>query len=269
MINKTTNNYLKEIKDLLKDPLIRKEKGLFIVEGAKLVNDFIFKGHEVSSMLISNNFLLKTDNIDKVDDYIERGFEIYKCSKSDFDKASTLKNPEGILAVFTREEIFPLIKEKICDKFSAVICDKVQDPGNLGAIIRNSVAFGYDGVVLLGETADLYNPKVIRSSAGTILDIPVYSLQYSEVAKLKDYGIKIYASDSSGMDCEGINKIITVEPKFCVVFGSEGQGLSDEIFQEAYKRIYIPIDGVESLNVASTSAIMLYELSSIKLGRAA
>ncbi len=266
MINKPTNNYFKELKSLLKDSTARRDQGLFVVEGSKLVNDFIYKGMEVVSILVSNNFISKPYNIEKIDDYIERGVEVFKCSKTEFDKISTLRNPEGILAILIREEIFPLVKENINDKFRAVICDKVQDPGNLGAMIRNVVAFGYDGIVLLGDTVDPYNPKVIRSSGGTILDIPIYSLKYSELNIIKEQGVNIYAADSSGSNCESIRDINnSLGSKFCIVFGSEGQGLSDEVFENAHKNIYIPIDGVESLNVAATSAIIMYELSTQKV----
>jgi TrmH family RNA methyltransferase len=167
---------------------------------------------------------------------------------------SSTENPQGILAVAKIKNI----KENLKGGFY-VVCDKVQDPGNLGTIIRTSHAAGVDGIILTKGTADIYNDKTIRSTMGSIFYIPIYydDSDFTLIKKLKEEGVALVTTsleESKNFFSENL------KGKVMLAVGNEGNGISNELFNLADKKVKIPMPGgAESLNVAVATAIILFE----------
>ena len=142
---------------------------------------------------------------------------------------------------------------------SILLLDDIQDPGNLGTIIRSSVAFNVDSIVMSLNTVDLYNPKVIRSTQGMIFKINLIKDDLGQVIeKLKSKNIPIYTTNVNGG--ENIKNINSTD-SYGLIMGNEGNGVKDEISTLADRKIYIPMNSkVESLNVSVAASILLYEL---------
>jgi RNA methyltransferase, TrmH family len=164
-----------------------------------------------------------------------------------YDALAVTKSPQGVIGLFRRPQT---TAEEILVRRNgvAVALDGVQDPGNVGTIVRLAAAFDAMGVLLLPGCADPYGPKAIRSSVGAILSVPVASVTTRE---LLDADLPLFAADATGTQTDP-------PPRAAILlFGNEGAGVSDELLR-ASEKLAIPMSGrVESLNVASSAAILL------------
>ncbi len=176
-------------------------------------------------------------------------------TKEIIKKVSDLDTPTDIMALCKRLPDRDLIGNKL------LILDEVQDPGNLGTILRSAKAFNIDTVILSENTVDLYNPKVIRATQGMLFHLNVISRKISPLLDvLKNREIPIYGSSVDyGMDvCELSKKD---KEKYALIVGNEGNGLRSTTLDKCDKRLYIKMnERVESLNVAVATSILLYEL---------
>ena len=138
-----------------------------------------------------------------------------------------------------------------------IVMDGVQDPGNVGTIIRTAEAFGFDGAVLLGACADVYSPKTLRASMGSALRFPFVCCAAEELRSVLG-GFTVYAAmlDSSAA---ALGEIAFAE-RSAVIIGSEGRGVSPEAAAVCDEKLYIPISGAESLNAAGAAAVIMWEL---------
>lgn len=171
-------------------------------------------------------------------------------------KISTMDNPPKIMAVCRKKDNNKIIGNKI------VVLDEVQDPGNLGTIIRSSLAFNVDTIVLLENSVDLYNPKVLRATQGMYNYINIVNLSFDEIYQyMKENNINIYGTSVvNGVDASTLDK--DMKSSYCLVMGNEGQGVKEEIMDKCDKNLYIKMnDKVESLNVGVACSILLYELN--------
>ena len=260
-MRKATKKQIKNIKDLMRDREARDRSGLFTAEGLKIIRDILARDIRVEAVFMSPASRDKKDNRLIVEHLVRENIPVYRIDRAEYRKVSALKNPEGILALLRK----PVIDKKgilECEKGTIVLCDGIQDPGNLGGILRNSAAFGVIAVLLTGDSVDVYNPKVVRSSSGLILDMPVIKVAYHEIDLFKKKGYKLMASHAGPLPDGDAGFFEKVSEKTVVVFGNEGNGISDEVLSRADKMFHIPItDKVESLNVNSAVAITLYQLS--------
>ncbi len=249
MINSIDNKKMKLVKSL-NQKKYRDKENKFVIEGSRFINE-IPKKIKVIFTLVSESFKNKND-IDKYESVEIVGDDI-------FNKITDTKNTQGILAVCEK------YKYKIDDLYSVkndyvILGDKITDPGNLGTIIRTAEASGADYIVLSKGCVDIYNQKVIRSTAGSVLNIPIIEdVNLEEVIKkLKNDDVKIIGSHLSSkkyhIDCNMKNK--------CgIVIGNEANGMSDEITNLCDELVIIPMIGkVESLNASVASGILMYEL---------
>ena len=220
----------------------RKTHNLFIVEGIKSITEFINEEYVLHSIYYLPEMSSKVVNFPQ----IIKGNEI---SSDELKKISTLTNPQGILAVF-RTLYFDLKVEDLKNKFSLAL-DFIQDPGNLGTIIRTADWFGMDTLICSMDTADIYNPKVIQASMGSLARIKVFYCDLKEwlpKCELKIYGAvldgeSIYESDFSD---EGI-----------ILMGNESHGISEQLAALVTQKLTIPSFGsAESLNVAIATAVI-------------
>lgn len=191
------------------------------------------------------------------------GFEYQVVSDSVFKKISDTVTPQGILAVVKQKKysVDDIIANRRKDGSCIVVLDRLQDPGNLGTIVRTGEGAGISGIILSSDCADIYNPKVIRSTMGSIFRVP-FAISENlplDIDKLKKDGITTYAAHLNG---EVYNR--GVFTKDCaLLIGNEARGLSDAVAEKADKRIKIPMEGkVESLNAAVATAILMYEVKS-------
>jgi len=255
MITSTKNERIKDVIQLMTSSKARKEEGLYVVEGLKM-----FK--EAPAIFARQVFL--TENVyeklmEEEEYYKFFHFEIV--SEEVFKKMSDTKTPQGIMCVLEKEEfeLADLIAEKSGD-VRILVLEGVQDPGNLGTMIRTAEGAGIDFILADKKTADLYNPKVIRSTMGSIFRVPfVYSDNLvQDVKMLKDNNITVYAAHLKGENYYNEEKFSN---RSAVLIGNEGNGLSDEISECADKLIKIPMKGeVESLNAAIAAALLMYAM---------
>lgn len=233
------NEHIKEIKKL-NNKKYRDLNGKFIIEGKHLVEEAI-KNNLVEEILLleGNNekYDVKTNYVnEKVMKYI-----------------TELDNPSKIMGICHKKN----------DKIQGnhiLILDDIQDPGNLGTIIRSAVAFNIDTIILSKTGVDLYNSKVLRSTQGMIFNINiVVSDIKEEILKLKSDNYKILTTNVEGGK---LVKSIEKNQKFAIIIGNEGKGVSKEIKELSDEYIYIEMNKkCESLNAAVATSIILYELS--------
>ena len=168
-------------------------------------------------------------------------------------KLTTDKNPESIVGVVKK-----INKNKLGNK--VLILDDIQDPGNLGTIIRSSVAFNVDTIILSKNTVDLYNDKVLKATEGMIFNINIRKediLTYIDELKSKDY--KIYGTNVDGGK---VVQDLELDGKYAIIVGNEGKGVRKEILDKCDEYFYIPMNSTcESLNVGVATSIILYELN--------
>lgn len=238
--NKEIKRYAK-----LKQKKYREVEKLFLVEGQHLV-----KEAEKAGILYKVIIVYEEDY--EYDKKIVVTEEIMK-------KLSTLDTPPDIIGVCK------IIEEKKELGNKILFLDGIQDPGNLGTIIRSAVAFSITSIILSEDTVDLYNPKVVRATQGLLFHINVLRRNLEEeLIKLKNNGYRVYTTNvEEGEDIQSIE--VGEGAKIALIMGNEGNGVSEEVSSLADKKIYIKTNPlVESLNVGVATSILLYELSKEK-----
>lgn len=255
MITSTANQKIKRILKLQKKSKVRNEEGVFIVEGIRMMKEA--PADRVRELYVSESFLKKGVEIDS--NLIERAEVV---TDTVFAHMSDTKTPQGILAVIERktDTLNELFGQKDGRLPFLMVLDHLQDPGNLGTILRTAEGAGVTGVILGKDCADLYQPKVIRSTMGSVYRMPVVRVEdvKETVRELKQNGIHTYAAhldDSRFYDEEDYTR------PTAFLIGNEGNGLPEEICAEAEHKIKIPMHGqVESLNAAMAAGILMYEV---------
>ncbi len=243
------NKIVKQIK-YLHTKKGRDELNLFIVEGIRFVqeitDDFICKYY-----VFSQTFALKNE----IDDFKA---DHYVVSDNIFKEISDTITPQGILAVVEKKSY--TLENLSIDNSFFLIAENIQDPGNLGTLIRTADAAGVEAVFLSKNCVDIYNSKVIRSTAGSIFHLPIIENVELEsvLSYLKDNGIKIYAAHLKG---KKFPYEIDLTGNLAIIIGNEGNGLSQNISERADLFLKIPMIGrAESLNASIASGILLYEV---------
>jgi RNA methyltransferase, TrmH family len=260
-MEKAKKPHFKMIRELLKERSARDKEGIFVAEGAKIVLDALRKRREVVSVFVSGRVLGAPSAREIISLCAENKVGLWRTAAVEFEKLSSLNNSQGILALIK----MPKKNFSVTGKLS-VLCDGVQDPGNLGTIIRTSAAFGVSTVFVFGAAADTYNPKVVRSSSGTIMDVDLIALKEEGLDKLKAQGFYLVSGTSAGSAAKEMSAVELPESPVIVAFGSEGRGLSDAVIKRSDDVFYIPMaPAAESLNVTAAAAIAIHYFS-IKKG---
>lgn len=247
-ISGAKNPKIKLVKSLLKKKY-REKMGMYTIEGIKSVGDAISAGADIDMIFVSESFINENNR-----DFKEHN--IYVVADNIFETLCDTKTPQGILAVINIANK----KELTLDNNKMYIyCDTVQDPGNLGTIIRTADAAGFGGVLLSEGCADLYSPKTIRSSMGSFFHIPLYEgITGEDIIKFKEKGFSFYATAL----CEDTidYKKADFKKPVIVAVGNEANGMSDDMLALADSTLKIKIYGkAESLNVGVASALLMYE----------
>lgn len=255
-IKSASNKIIKEVKSLNKKK-DRFKKKLFFIEGIRIIEDAINSNENINYILYSEK-LFDVQNGEELFYNIKNKYETYKIDHNLFKEISDTENPQGILAVVSMKN--NKIEDMFKDKTFIVILDRLQDPGNMGAIIRSADALGATGIIVSKGSVDVYNPKVLRSTMGSLFHIPIVQMEDTKevILNLKNNNIKILATTlDEARYCYDVN----LKEDIAIVIGNEGNGLEQEICNLSDENIIIPMDGKsESLNVAMASSIIMYEV---------
>ena len=238
LITSLNNDPVKELAKL-KEKKYRDSVNAFLVEGEHLVLE-AYKAGLIKELILEKDRLFP---INVPTTYVTNDI---------IHKISCLESPSDVMAVVSKKE-----EDNIGEKI--LILDDIQDPGNLGTIIRSAVAFGIDTLVLSPNTVDLYNPKVIRSTQGMIFHLNIIIRPLNEfIENLKKDNYKILGTKvTSGIDV----KESKTYSHFALIMGNEGSGVKEEILDSCDECLYIKMnEECESLNVGVATSILLYEL---------
>ncbi len=253
MITSTSSGQVKHVLLIQKKSKARKEFQEFVVEGIKMVEeapkDRIVKVYASETFLKSNKeyidgLKLNDGQVEAVSDHI-------------FLHMSDTQTPQGVMALVKMRKYD--IDDIYGENALIIGIENLQDPGNLGTIVRMGEGAGVTGFVISSNAVDIYNPKTIRSTMGSIYRMPfVYADDFAdEIRKLKENGVKVYAAHLKGK-CDYTEADYTKPAAFLI--GNEGNGLTDMAAQTADTLIKIPMKGsVESLNAAIACTILTYE----------
>lgn len=252
MISSTSNSQVKFVTALAKKAKLRKNEDLFVVEGIKMFSEL--PRENVKKVYASESFLKETKH-----KMLLEGIS-WECVTDEVFKAmSDTQTPQGILAVvkqfhYTMEDIFSAGGPALI-----MVLEAIQDPGNLGTIIRAGEGAGITGVIMSEGTADIYNPKTIRSTMGSIYRVPfVYAEDMDLVFKqLKEKKIRLFAAHLKGIN-DYEQEDYVGDTGFLI--GNEANGLSEKAAAWADTLVKIPMAGqVESLNAAVASSVLMFE----------
>ena len=245
MITSKSNQKLKKVKKLLSSARERRDSGLFVIEGVRLFTEA--PRELVETVFISQDCPVDVSSYPEVE-MVERGI---------FRELSDTVTPQGILAIVKQpgagsESV--LITEKKDRRL--LLLDGIRDPGNLGTMIRTAEAAGVGAVWMSPDCVDLYNPKVIRSTMGSIFRVPAFVADLPDrISRLKAAGIPVYGTSLSAeksyrdVDLSGA----------AIIIGSEANGISRAVSEAVTDNIRIPMHGkVESLNAAVSAAILMF-----------
>lgn len=253
IITSKDNEIVKNIRKL-KEKKYRDQTNQYIVEGIKMIKEAISE-EAVIKLIVVCEENANSGAIDKKLLYEIAKYECIYVSKKVFDLISEVKTPQGILAVIEKDNS----EDKIDYKQDViVVLDGIQDPGNLGTILRTIDSVGLNQVIVSKETADAYNPKVVRSTMGAIFRVNIIESDnlLDTLKNIKKHKYKIMATS-----LETENSIYDVDyNKKVLVIGNEANGVSQEILDYADEKIKIPMLGkTESLNASVATAVILYE----------
>ena len=230
----------------LKDRKGRRETGCFLVEGRKMVEEALASAFPVEAVLV---------DADRVDEFVlPPHIQAYSMPGHVLAAVCDTKTPQGIAAIVRMAEV-PLNGSRL------VALDGVQDPGNVGTIIRTADAAGFDGVILSTQCADVFSPKVLRATMGSVfrMGIRVTDNLPRVLTDMVQAGASVL---SSQLDGEPFYQRSPLNERFVLVIGSEGNGVTDEVKEVATHKVKLPMrGGAESLNAAVAAGIMMYELT--------
>lgn len=239
----------------------REKSGLFCFEGKKLLCEAAQRSVPLTEIFLRED--LKEE--EALPSSLPGDCRVYRVSAGVYDKLSLEKSPEGVFCIAKTLDKFHnfatiYYKRDFFDKASTLlfaVC--LQDPGNLGSIIRSAAAFGCGGLILSRDCADLYSPKTVRASMGTLFDMPITVVDdpSGSIAEIRKDGFFVYAA---ALD-RNADPLPSVDPqkRVCALIGNEGRGLPRELIDLSDGKLFVPMtQGAESLNASVAAAIILY-----------
>ena len=235
----------------------RDELGLYLLEGPNIVKEAMEEGGRV-------RFIFTRAGADsaEISDILEtaekENLAAFELTQDVFAKVTHTDNPQDVAAVFVKRQITTEEFFEETGDGNVLVLDRLQDPGNVGTVLRAAEAFGFKGVICVKGTADVYQPKVVRAAAGSLLRLPIiFTNDAAETLKLlEENNKKIYTTAMNGKTST-FNA--NLADKSAIIIGNEGNG-ADELFLAKAETLSIPMDGqTESLNAAVAAAVVMYE----------
>ena len=250
-IESKDNSLYKDTKKL-KERRGRNKSSKYIIEGFRLIEEAFKANLPIEYIFISNE---EEKRIDKyLGKYINEKTRLYGLNDNLLKELCSTEKPQGIIAVVQMKKVDMALEGSFY-----LLCDKVQDPGNLGTIIRTAHAAGVDGIILTKGTVDVYNDKTIRSTMGSLFHVPIIcdDEELTITKTLINRGFSLLATSLEG-DKDFFEEDLT--GKIIISVGNEGNGVSEEVYNLADKKVKVPMPGgAESLNVAIATSVILYE----------
>ena len=255
----------------LSEKKYRDKYGVFVLEGLKLLDEGVRRG-----ALIKTLFLSETAQKGEISGFISRyekqlsdDTEVFFVSRECFEKMSSEHAPDGILAVVEKKKPADKCPAKFVDfDGGALLLYALQDPGNLGTILRSAAAFGLTHFFLTSDCADIYNLKTIRASMGAIFSLEITMISDAEtfVTQLRGSGRRVFAAElrEHALPLHAF----ALKPTDCFIIGNEGHGIPPHLSALCDSSVYIPVTNkVESLNAATAASIIMWEMSKLNQGR--
>ena len=251
-ITSPQNNVIKNIKELQKKKSARKSEGLFVIEGIRGVK-------EIPSH-VKIKYLITTSEVDEKELGAVKAEERLEVSKEIYKSISDTQSPQGAMAV-AYMPTYDLVHFNI-EAGHYLVLENLQDPGNLGTIIRTAHAFDFKGVFITKGSVDLYSPKVVRSTMSSLFHVPIVIEEEIDTYMdfLKQKGVSLYTTAL----IPGAKPIydVTFEEKVAIIIGNEGNGVSERVKEASDHTVIIPMPGAaESLNAAIATSICMYEIT--------
>lgn len=236
----------------------REKYGSFLVEGKRMVSEAVcYAKNSINFIAVSELFV--NNNKELLNELECTGLKIVSVPDSIFNSIADTATPQGIAAAVSKP---PAAEPDVEEAERVLILDGVSEPGNMGTIIRTAEAAGIEYIFIMRGCVDVYNPKTVRATMGSIFRMKfIYLNKYEQIDKLRQSGFKVIASSlRGGIDLrENRDKILKSCSRRAVVVGSEAFGVSDELLSRADLKVYIPMNGsVESLNAAVAAGILMY-----------
>lgn len=243
MLSKSELSFIKSLH--LKK--FRKEHRLFLAEGIKSVTEFLNSGYQIETIYCTDALAPNLNNI-------SRKIKLVTINETELQKITTLTTPQGVLAIIRTQEETEITPESFNGTFTLVL-DGIQDPGNMGTIIRTADWFGFQRVICSPDCVEVYNPKVVQATMGSLSRTKiVYTDLYDLLTEIK---IPVYGAVLNG---ESIYHT-SFRNEGVILLGNEGNGLSSSVLPFITQPITIPLFGhAESLNVAISAGIICYEV---------
>lgn len=250
-LTSSSNEVVKRVAKLSSSKKARDEAHVFVAEGRKLVYEAFCNGYKLQTVFVMQG---AEENYPEL---LDSGADIYSVSLRIMEKITESKTPQDVTAIFAYN-----FKDFGFDGNKYLCLESIQDPGNVGALLRSAAAFGYDGVVLNEQCADIYSSKVLRGSMGAAFRLPVtVTADLSQfVLNMKKNGYKSYAAALTDNSVSPIEE--SFPDKLLLLIGNEGNGLEPETIAACDAVIKIPMTkGTESLNAAVAGGILMWETS--------
>lgn len=256
LISSSSNSQIKNITLLQKKAKARRKQGLFVVEGIKMFEE------AKDSKLLVNAYVSESFYRERAEAEVSElldGLEYNLVTDAIFNQIADTMTPQGILGIVKRP-IYTLKQMLEHRDAFVLLLEDIRDPGNLGTIIRTAEAAGVMGIILNSSCADILQPKVVRSTMGSIYRVPYYEVEdfTGFLLKLKEEGFELYAAHLSGLSYDAEGDFLG---RTGLLIGNEAGGLSEEAIEIADHLVRIPMMGkVESLNASIAAAILMYEV---------
>lgn len=253
-IESRENSLVKRLVRLSNDRKFRKEMQEMVCEGEKMLGEALSSGMDIHDILVAEDAELDTELLRQAEG---QSAKLYICPSSLLGKVSNVKTPQGV--VFSCER--PVAELRVLqDAKRLMVLEGLQDPGNLGTIIRTADAFALDGIILCEGCVDPTSPKVVRATMGAAFRMPIAAAPLEQtVAFLREQNMPLYAAALSESSVPLTHVDLT---RAAVMIGNEGRGITKKAAVLCTQQIIIPMDGrAESLNASVAASIIMYEMS--------
>lgn len=255
MISNAGNIQIKNIVKLQKNARTRREQDAFVIEGRKLFEEAKLYGR-VKRTYVTPDYIREL-NIPEEEYFSDITYELVEGKV--LKEAADTKTPQGILSIVERPH-YTLDTILSGECLNLLLLEDLRDPGNLGTVIRTAEGAGIDGIIMSKETVDIFNPKVVRSTMGSIFRVPFLYVEdiIDTIAALKEEGVTVVATDLLGVNSYEQE---TYPSKTAIVIGNEAKGITSAMRGAADVLVRIPMCGkLESLNASVAAGVMMYEL---------
>ena len=253
-ITSKDNRLVKDIHKLMLSAKTRKLQKCFVTEGLRLCRDAALSGAEIKYFLYTQ--AAEKNSPQDISFIAERSDKCYEVSDDVFEKITDTRTPQGLLCVVKMND--KQIMESLEKGFRYIGLEKIQDPSNLGTILRTAEALGADGVIMSSDCCDIYSPKVVRGSMGAVFRLPymIVDDMPAKIGQWRKEGFDSYGSTPK--NAESLNDI-DFSAGGIMLIGNEANGLSDDTLGICSRRVMIPMKGrAESLNASAAAAILMY-----------